>query len=94
DPELRSILFERCLVLGPALLQPIESRFVDNDYGVGREYIESALWTVSPWTTVVPGSIVARHCVFRDCTFAGVAFAGASEVTDAVRTAVVGSLAS
>ena len=88
DPELSDVVFERCHILGPAVLQPVQSEFFGNDYGIGRERVEAALWTVSPWTDVVQGSIVARRCVFRDCTFTGVAFAGVAEVTDLVRSAV------
>ena len=89
DPELHDVHFERCRITGPAVMQPLHTQFVASDYGIGRDHLDAALWTVSPWTDVVVGSIVARNCVFRDCVFDGIAFAGVAELTAEVRSAVI-----
>ena len=65
DAELSDVLFERCLITGPAVLQPIHSQFIDNDYGIGRDHLDAALWTLSPWTDIVQGTVIAQASTQR-----------------------------
>lgn len=88
DPALVGIGFERCRISGPAVLHLVGSLMAGNDYGIDIDHIDAALWTVSPWTEVVQGSVMARNCVFRDCTFMGIAFVGGEELTAKLRAAV------
>jgi hypothetical protein len=85
SPTLNDIDFVDCIVLGPAVLAPVDSSF--EVVGLS-EPIDDVLWDLK-MDDVAVGALVVQNCTFSDCRFQKIGIAGPKHITNWFR-AVVG----
>lgn len=75
EPKISGVTFERCLILGPAVLAmtgdggTIQGCSFDAD-------VSALLWEIPDDRPTVVGAIELENCKFIDCRFSMVGFAG------------------
>jgi hypothetical protein len=79
--------FERCHIMGPALVTFIFPLKMSGGGFVTGGNIEAILWEQPPNKRVI-GIIAVENCVFRDCTFEGIGIVGPPEDIQQFRNAL------
>jgi hypothetical protein len=86
QPELDrilNILFEGCVLLGPAILSPAgNTRFIRPRFD---SWNEDFMFCEKPDGAGLRGSIRVENVIFEDCAFAGIGFSGPSVVVANMR---------
>jgi hypothetical protein len=66
---LENTSFERCVILGPAVVVPAESRFISCSF---EGEPEAVIWEIPPNRKRLLGAIKLDACSFNDCQFKGI----------------------
>ena len=66
--------FQGCLVVGPAVLVPLDSAFLSCN--LGGPDIDALFWLIPESRKVVVGAVAVQRCRFDGCRFENVGFAG------------------
>lgn len=85
-PAIEEVVFENCLIVGPAVVGILDACQFDHctfNYD-GRGTIENILWSL-PDDEWVVGCIGLRACLFERCEFRSIGFAGRPETLDNMR---------
>jgi hypothetical protein len=61
--------FERCVILGPAVVVPAGSRFIGCSF---EGEPDAVVWEIPPSRTTLVGAIRLENCSFNACEFRGV----------------------
>lgn len=74
DAVLRERIFEDCYIVGPAVLQPMNTGEVEGYVFVGddtwwEEGTKDAFWSPAEWSGPYTGIVGTEDCVFRNCRF-------------------------
>ncbi len=78
SPTLRDTDFAECAILGPVVLAPVESKFLEAGFS---EPMDAVLWDLE-LDAVAVGALVVHNCTFTRCRFQKVGIAGPRRVTD------------
>lgn len=86
EPKISGITFERCLILGPAVLAmtgegTISGCTFDSE-------ADALLWEIPAERRLIVGAIEAEACNFIDCRFSMVGFAGPADFVKMFREGV------
>jgi len=65
---LEDLEFERCEILGPAVITPSNCTFLNCSFGVLNDEPASLAWEISP-DHPMQGTIALERCSFTDCKF-------------------------
>ncbi|MFI4989916.1 MAG: hypothetical protein ACHQHO_03235 [Solirubrobacterales bacterium] len=82
---LREKSFERCIIVGPAILVPAECRFISCSFEGDPETL---IWEIPPERTRVLGAIRLDRCSFDACQFTRVGLGLAHEAAQEFITAL------
>lgn len=87
EPKISGITFERCLILGPAVLAMTGAGGTISGCTFDSE-ADALLWEIPDERKQVVGAIEAESCHFIDCRFSMVGFAGPASFTKMFRDGV------
>ena len=86
-PVLDGLTFERCWILGPAVLAVVDTDIVCDHVsdlgGLPDEPDRAILWPIGRETMI--GAILVVRCTFRSCKFRGIGFTGSDETIELLR---------
>lgn len=75
--ELRGLEFNRCRIVGPTVLVPMDCTF--DDCSFDSPSVDALFWEIPPDRTFVVGAVAAVECTFVGCSFSQVGLGGSSE---------------
>lgn len=87
EPKISGITFERCLILGPAVLAMTGAGGTISGCTFDSE-ADALLWEIPEDRKLIVGAIEVESCHFIDCRFSMVGFAGPAAFTKMFREGV------
>lgn len=88
SPVITNQVFENCLIVGPAVIAPIDGGFTLQGCDLGGSE-DALLWDVSDRPHLI-GAIGLVDCHFIGCRFENVGLAGSTAFLDRIRVDVMG----
>lgn len=75
DGMVRNCSFVNCLIIGPAVLAPLEGTSLQNNIFTSPN-AAAMFWIIEDGREEVIGAVGLEHCVFENCRFERIGFSG------------------
>lgn len=79
DGMVRNRTFINCLVVGPAVLAPLEGTSIENNIFTTPD-ARAMFWIIEPNRPEIVGAVGLENCQFEECRFERIGFAGPEDV--------------